>query len=102
SFFFTASPLAEIYTLSLHDALPISPPISAPEVPILTLAIPQSDPATERNASASLIFVVMIAEESPWGTSFWITIASSIDLYLIRSEERRVGKECRSSGLPEH
>src|SRR5437762_8722468 len=30
SFFFTATPTTEIYTLSLHDALPISTPWNAP------------------------------------------------------------------------
>jgi hypothetical protein len=30
---------------------PKAPPISAPEVPMFTLAIPQSEPAVERNNS---------------------------------------------------
>jgi hypothetical protein len=37
---------------------PKAPPISAPEVPILTLAIPQSEPAALRNNSASLKLLV--------------------------------------------
>jgi len=32
---------------------PNAPPISAPDVPILTLAIPQSLPQCDRNVSAS-------------------------------------------------
>jgi hypothetical protein len=32
---------------------PKAPPISAPEVPMLTLAMPQSEPAADRKISAS-------------------------------------------------
>jgi hypothetical protein len=51
---------------AFHESLPASrpppvsfsppkaPPISAPEVPMLTLAIPQSDPRWDRNVSALL------------------------------------------------
>src|SRR6187399_2227976 len=50
---------------------PKAPPISAPDVPMLTLAIPQSDPACERNCSMSPMRNVIIAEDSPWRTPFW-------------------------------
>jgi hypothetical protein len=33
---------------------PKAPPISAPEVPIFTLAIPQSDPDAERNITSAV------------------------------------------------
>ena len=41
---------------------PKAPPISAPEVPMLTLAMPQSLPAADRKASADFRFSVKIAE----------------------------------------
>ena len=41
---------------------PNAPPISAPEVPPFTLAKPQSEPSSDRNFSASLIFKVKIDE----------------------------------------
>ena len=44
---------------------PNAPPISAPDVPILTLAIPQSLPQCYMNVSASFKLLVIIAEESP-------------------------------------
>src|SRR6202000_673261 len=43
------------------------PPMSPPDVPISTLAIPQSEPS--RNRSASRRSVVKIADERPCGTS---------------------------------
>src|SRR5688572_7959851 len=49
---------------------PKAPPISAPDIPILTLAIPQSLPAADRNCSASRRFSVMIDDDNPWGTPF--------------------------------
>jgi len=44
---------------------PKAPPISAPDVPILTLAIPQSEPWEDKNNSALLIFKVKIEEDKP-------------------------------------
>jgi hypothetical protein len=41
-----------------------APPISAPDVPMFTLAIPQSEPVTDKNNSASRK-LVMIAEDNP-------------------------------------
>src|SRR6056297_1419328 len=57
---------------------PKAPPISAPDVPIFTLAIPQSDPAADRNFSLSWTFWVNTADESPCGTSFWYLIPCSM------------------------
>ena len=48
---------------------PNAPPISAPDGPMLTLAIPQSEPSAAVNRSASRTFRVKIDEESPCGTS---------------------------------
>ena len=56
---------------------PKAPPISAPEVPMLTLAIPQSEPAALRNASASRRSLVKIDEDRPWREALCKAIASS-------------------------
>src|SRR6202007_3404482 len=65
-----------------HESLPLSrpppvsfsppkaPPISAPLVPVLTLAIPQSLPTALTNFSASRTSFVKIAEVNPCGTPF--------------------------------
>src|ERR1700749_2586296 len=63
---------------------PNAPPISAPEVPIFTLAMPQSEPAHDKNSSASRKLVVIIADDNPCGTPFCKDIASSTVLYLIK------------------
>jgi hypothetical protein len=72
-----------------HESLPLSrpppvsfsppnaPPISAPLVPVFTLAMPQSLPAALTNFSASRMSFVKIALVKPCGTPFWISIASS-------------------------
>ena len=56
---------------------PNAPPISAPLVPMFTLAMPQSLPAADRNCSARRRLFVKIAELRPWSASFWSAIASS-------------------------
>jgi two-component system sensor histidine kinase PhoQ len=55
---------------------PNAPPISAPEVPRLTLAMPQSLPAEERKASAFCRRSVNSADDSPWAEAFCCAIAS--------------------------
>ena len=44
---------------------PNAPPISAPDVPMLTFAMPQSEPSGPRKRSASRMSVVKIDDESP-------------------------------------
>ena len=56
---------------------PKAPPISAPEVPMLTLTIPQSDQAEDRNRSASAWSWVKIADDNPCGTPLCSSTASS-------------------------
>src|SRR5260370_26102823 len=62
---------------------PKAPPISAPLVPMFTLAIPQSLPFTDRNSSASRRLVVIIEEERPCTTPFCTSTASCSVLYLL-------------------
>src|SRR6185437_14636094 len=56
---------------------PNAPPISAPLVPIFTLAIPQSLPRWQRNVSAEMRLCVKIDDERPCGTSLCHAMASS-------------------------
>src|SRR5574340_538688 len=63
---------------------PKAPPISAPEVPILTLAMPQSLPSCDRKYSACFRLVVKIADDSPCGTLLCKCTASSSVLQLRR------------------
>ena len=44
---------------------------------MLTLAMPQSEPVSERKRSASRKFRVKIDEERPWGTSLLSAMASA-------------------------
>src|SRR5262245_5436548 len=46
---------------------PNAPPISAPDGPMLTLAIPQSEPLAEMNRSDSRTSLVKIDDDRPWG-----------------------------------
>ena len=50
---------------------------------MLTLAMPQSEPHADRNCSARLRLVVKIDDDSPCGTAFCISMASSRSLYFI-------------------
>src|SRR5256885_3186326 len=63
---------------------PKAPPISAPEVPRLTLAIPQSLPAADRNASAFCSRSVNSAEDKPWAAAYCAAIASASEATGIR------------------
>src|SRR5215204_6252927 len=56
---------------------PNAPPISAPDGPIFTLAMPQSEPTLERNASTSRRSLAKMEDERPCGTPFCIAIASA-------------------------
>ena len=55
---------------------PKAPPISAPLVPMLTFAMPQSLPIALVKRSASCRLLVKIAELNPCGTSLLASIAA--------------------------
>lgn len=57
--------------------------ISAPEVPILTLAIPQSEPLAERKRSASCMLSVKIEDERPAVTALCSAMTRSKSEYFI-------------------
>src|SRR5256885_17038365 len=93
-FFFNDTATTEIYTLSLHDALPIS----------AALAALLGDVAANRRPTRA----VTLAEAR---LSDGQVLRAANDLFigprshtsaLYRSEERRVGKECRSRWSPYH
>src|SRR5437660_2369370 len=58
---------------------PNAPPISAPEVPTLTLAMPQSEPTADNHHSALRRLVVNRLLDSPCGTALFAAIASSTE-----------------------
>ena len=84
-FFFNDTATTEIYTLSLHDALPIS-----------------QNTATDIQTDSPAVGYAFDRSE------FWRTIPAWRDIDaetfgdFRRSEERRVGKECRSRWSPYH
>src|SRR3712207_9364037 len=115
-FFFNDTATTEIYTLSLHDALPISN----------TFIGSDPDPSVDANDEIALMDRDAghraVGARSPSGvragSGIEITVRDPFDdgprryLYLFRSsgdrnpaarsEERRVGKECRSRWSPYH
>ena len=146
-FFFNDTATPEIYTLSLHDALPISMSFWFPSGHLITKVIMSLLPAFERSMlidSSSAwchgkeLNLVSILE--PWIFIAWPwTVVRSLTIFVIvriiwsllpwrcrrvnaqtffklainyltivpwsmrvRSEERRVGKECRSRWSPYH
>jgi hypothetical protein len=50
---------------------------------MLTLTMPQSEPASDRKRSASRTSAVKIDDDSPCGTALWTLIASSRSEYVI-------------------
>src|SRR2546425_9917408 len=84
-FFFNDTATTEIYTLSLHDALPI--------FLVLVLALRYAPLVRD-----GLIFAA-------WAVPLHLLTAAAAITALValwRSEERRVGKECRSRWSPYH
>src|SRR5688572_33380193 len=82
-FFFTDTATTEIYTLSLHDALPISLPFV-----IDAFLMRAADDA--------------IGHEMTLSTPCSAINSRTSSMTSGRSEERRVGKECRSRWSPYH
>src|SRR3712207_9087598 len=116
-FFFNDTATTEIYTLSLHDALPIYPDATQPITNInLTDTLPSG--LTFKTGSVSIngspdasadptagISIPTIAASSDATVSFVADVTAAPSggaLKYVRSEERRVGKECRSRWSPYH
>src|SRR2546426_12845791 len=107
-FFFNDTATTEIYTLSLHDALPISH-----DRRVLYLQGPGGNEndhlflldttGTARDLtpgdSLKAVFVDWAGDDSSF---FYATNGRDRRFFDVRSEERRVGKECRSRWSPYH
>src|SRR2546429_9825632 len=98
-FFFNDTATTEIYTLSLHDALPISCKESDSKSRWSVRCIARLS-STTRTVSIDLAAPVRIKR---FPQPFRHAMAGRAhDFHIIRSEERRVGKECRSRWSPYH
>src|SRR2546425_11902043 len=95
-FFFNDTATTEIYTLSLHDALPISRAGSCAAPPAPCAARPRAAPPGVRGGSRRTS-----RRSRPWRLRS-PSLLHHDDAGLERSEERRVGKECRSRWSPYH
>src|SRR5438132_9738032 len=71
---------------------PKAPPISAPEVPRLMLAMPQSLPPADRKVSALAKRSVNSAEDRPWAEAFCAPIASPSEATGIRRSEEHTSE----------
>src|SRR2546427_11699832 len=99
-FFFNDTATTEIYTLSLHDALPILDPGA------------QLDDNGRQYRSLSLVEMAREVAEGLGQKTRGMSRAEIVNVALRvrsgmlgtgdRSEERRVGKECRSRWSPYH
>src|SRR2546428_11474726 len=96
-FFFNDTATTEIYTLSLHDALPICKVRYQGE----QLRWRQSPAATGRRLPMKSLRTMWSSTD--FGASELTRYASAVMCREARrSEERRVGKECRSRWSPYH
>src|SRR2546430_17270359 len=102
-FFFNDTATTEIYTLSLHDALPISFAAVVRSRPVQALraqhVIEDVAPTSEVAEGACRRAVHELVPRSRLAVE-----RNQVELRrsLPRSEERRVGKECRSRWSPYH
>src|SRR3712207_9290196 len=104
-FFFNDTATTEIYTLSLHDALPILSGV-VPQVCVLFgpsaaggAYIPAfCDVVIMREGNASMYLGSPRMAEMVIGEKVTLEEMGGAKMHTGRSEERRVGKECRSRG----
>src|SRR2546422_8793218 len=88
-FFFNDTATTEIYTLSLHDALPIFPPTVAGSALAALRYVEQHPELVRRLHENARYFREQLT-------------ALGFKPLAGRSEDRRVGKECRSRWSPYH
>src|SRR2546425_132163 len=95
AFFFKDTTTTEISTLPLHDALPIC----TADVPATVTVNTAGTLATLTPSSPLAAGTVYTATVAAAVTD---TIGTALGADSLRSEKRRVGKECRSRGSPYH
>src|SRR5256885_17245271 len=100
-FFFNDTATTEIYTLSLHDALPICAPQNEPHLLVQAIAagLPDQD---DPNHTPALAMMQTMLSAMPRDMQQDAARHLRHTLDHGRSEERRVGKECRSRWSPYH
>src|SRR5256885_15398529 len=96
-FFFNDTATTEIYTLSLHDALPIYVVQEAPDGALLALR-----PGGAAGRLLEEVGNVVARAEDGHVALEDHAAHGGVFAGLGRSEERRVGKECRSRWSPYH
>ena len=114
-FFFNDTATTEIYTLSLHDALPISRLVKIAIFSLKSFGLRFCLKSSQRLILGSYsmwwnfrFFRLSVAEKTHNQNFRVLTFSTGTRLVRIaifslkRSEERRVGKECRSRWSPYH
>src|SRR3712207_9451439 len=101
-FFFNDTATTEIYTLSLHDALPIYARGGYLVAILFGITLSAMNFCVYLSLDRIPLGIVVTLEfVGPLG----VAVAGSrraLDVLWVRSEERRVGKECRSRWSPYH
>ena len=69
---------------------------------MLTLTMPQSEPASDRNRSASRTSAVKIDDDSPCGTALWTSTASSRSVYVMTYRTGAKVSSVTTCGLRRH
>src|SRR3712207_9028288 len=101
-FFFNDTATTEIYTLSLHDALPISDTVGRRLAVLRDLTHPGA------NGTIDVLVAPVRSVLQPLAPGLGDLVpvelgpGDTAELDDVRSEERRVGKECRSRWSPYH
>src|SRR3989449_9666014 len=109
-FFFNDTATTEIYTLSLHDALPISssgavgrPPRTSWRYGSTSSRLPGPPYAINSTATRPPPSAAMHPlDDRLEGFHRRLREHAMPEIEDVRSEERRVGKECRSRWSPDH
>src|SRR3712207_9582566 len=98
-FFFNDTATTEIYTLSLHDALPISGAFSSEASSCSATSGHARDQTPSEHGRTAFVDHHL---DHHWNRSLRFAVVPYAARPGQRSEERRVGKECRSRWSPYH
>src|SRR3712207_9524239 len=100
-FFLNDTATTEIYTLSLHDALPIFVRVNDWTTEWTYRDVVTVVEGAGQNLDCIMLPKVQTAEQVVWLDLLLTQIEETMG-FEVRSEERRVGKECRSRWSPYH